>query len=279
MTNNDATHGDNALLTINEGNFTTASSVNRGLLSSADWTAFNNKFTLPALTSGSVLFSNGTTIAQDNSNLFWDNTNKRLGIGTNSPGDILNIVGSSSVPAGLRFTVRNTHASGDSRFSLLNASGYAINVQITSSGYPLPNIGAIGTEGNLNALEFITNGTVASGGTTPIKFKPGGYDDVTERLRINPTGNAVQITTGAAGNRGLVIRMAASPTANPFEIQDNTNTLLSGFDASGRFYASPTLTATTVGAAGAAAALPATPTGYLLINVNGTPKKVPYYDN
>jgi|GWRWMinimDraft_6_1066014.scaffolds.fasta_scaffold02460_3 hypothetical protein len=42
-------------------------------------------FQLPALTSGSVLFSNGTTIAQDNANLFWDDTNNRLGIGTNNP--------------------------------------------------------------------------------------------------------------------------------------------------------------------------------------------------
>jgi len=42
-------------------------------------------FTLPSLTAGSVLFSNGTTIAQDNANFFWDDTNNRLGIGTNAP--------------------------------------------------------------------------------------------------------------------------------------------------------------------------------------------------
>jgi hypothetical protein len=66
-------------------NLPTASAANRGALSSTDWTTFNGKFTLPALTSGSVLFSNGTTIAQDNANLFWDDTNNRLGIGTNNP--------------------------------------------------------------------------------------------------------------------------------------------------------------------------------------------------
>jgi hypothetical protein len=54
-------------------------------LSSADWSTFNGKYTLPSLTNGSVLFSNGTTIAQDNANFFWDDTNNRLGIGTNSP--------------------------------------------------------------------------------------------------------------------------------------------------------------------------------------------------
>lgn len=66
-------------------NLPTASATNRGALSSADWSAFNGKFTLPSLTSGSVLFSNGTTIAQNNSNFFWDNTNNRLGIGTSTP--------------------------------------------------------------------------------------------------------------------------------------------------------------------------------------------------
>lgn len=59
-------------------NLPIASATNTGKLSSTDWTTFNNKFTLPTLTAGSILFSNGTTIAQDNANLFWDNTNKQL---------------------------------------------------------------------------------------------------------------------------------------------------------------------------------------------------------
>jgi hypothetical protein len=37
-------------------------------------------------------------------------------------------------------------------------------------------------------------------------------------------------------------------------------------------------TATTVGAAGGASALPATPVGYLIINVAGTNRKIPYYN-
>jgi hypothetical protein len=76
-------------------NLPTASAANRGALSSTDWTTFNGKFTLPSLTSGSVLFSNGTTIAQDNANLFWDDTNNRLGIGTATPGASLDILSTS----------------------------------------------------------------------------------------------------------------------------------------------------------------------------------------
>jgi hypothetical protein len=38
-----------------------------------------------SLSGGSILFSNGTSIAQDNTNFFWDNTNKRLGLLTSGP--------------------------------------------------------------------------------------------------------------------------------------------------------------------------------------------------
>ena len=55
------------------------------------YTAIAGKFTLPSLTSGSILFSNGTTITQNNSNFFWNNTSNRLGLGTNSPGTIMQI--------------------------------------------------------------------------------------------------------------------------------------------------------------------------------------------
>ncbi len=60
-------------------------------------TQINNKFTLPSLTSGSVLFSNGTTIAQSNANFFWDNTNARLGIGTATPAVALDVRGQTTI--------------------------------------------------------------------------------------------------------------------------------------------------------------------------------------
>ena len=50
-----------------------------------------------SFTAGSVLFSNGTTFAQDNSNFFWDNINKRLGVGTSSPSSPLEVSGSAKV--------------------------------------------------------------------------------------------------------------------------------------------------------------------------------------
>jgi len=72
-----------------------ASGSQAGYLSSTDWTTFNSKFNLPSLTAGSVLFSNGSTIAQDNANFFWDDSNNRLGIGTSTPSYKLDINGTA----------------------------------------------------------------------------------------------------------------------------------------------------------------------------------------
>jgi hypothetical protein len=78
-------------------NLPTASATNRGALSSADWSTFNGKqnaLTNPVTGTGAngrVAFWSGTNTVSSNSNLFWDNTNERLGIGTTSPADKLYI--------------------------------------------------------------------------------------------------------------------------------------------------------------------------------------------
>jgi hypothetical protein len=106
---------------------TQATTSTDGYLSSTNWNTFNNKFTLPALTSGSVLFSNGTTIAQDNSNLFWDDTNNRLGIGTATPAYKLTVNG--TIDAGTNLIGNGTWAQGlktlggTGEFQFLNGGG------------------------------------------------------------------------------------------------------------------------------------------------------------
>ena len=65
-------------------NLPTASATNRGALSSADWTTFNGKVGGTGA-AGQVAFWNGTNTQTGDNGLFWDNTNKRLGVNTNSP--------------------------------------------------------------------------------------------------------------------------------------------------------------------------------------------------
>jgi hypothetical protein len=90
-------------------NLPTASATNRGALSSADWTIFNNKQNalINPITgtgaSGQVAFWNGTNTQTGDNGLFWDNTNKRLGVGTNTPSQALDVVGNARILNNVNF--------------------------------------------------------------------------------------------------------------------------------------------------------------------------------
>ena len=105
---------------------TQSSSTTDGYLSSTDWNTFNNKFTLPSLTNGSVIFSNGTTLAQNNANFFWDNVNTRLGIGTNTPSATFDIHHPSGISA--QFTATGGQSvNGGAQIATYADPGAAIN--------------------------------------------------------------------------------------------------------------------------------------------------------
>ncbi len=48
-------------------------------------------------TTGSLLFSDGMNITQNNSKIFWDNNNNRLGVGNNAPTQALDVTGNANV--------------------------------------------------------------------------------------------------------------------------------------------------------------------------------------
>jgi len=73
----DATHTPNVTIQ----NATTSQS---GALTSTDWNTFNGKVGGSG-TATRVAFWSGTSTLSSNANLYWDNTNSRLGIGTVSP--------------------------------------------------------------------------------------------------------------------------------------------------------------------------------------------------
>jgi len=63
---------------------------------SADFSVDGNGFvglTASAFTEGSVIFMGPTALSQDNANFFWDNTENRLGIGTNTPLETVHVDG------------------------------------------------------------------------------------------------------------------------------------------------------------------------------------------
>jgi hypothetical protein len=70
---------------------TNGNTTDRGIIITANGLQ-TNQLNIPSLTSGSILFADGSgLVQQDNINLYWDDTNNRLGIQTNTPGAPLDI--------------------------------------------------------------------------------------------------------------------------------------------------------------------------------------------
>jgi hypothetical protein len=154
-------------------------SVN-GYLTSTDWNTFNGKFTLPSLTSGSVLFSNGSTIAQDNANFFWDDVNNRLGIGTSAPTEILHILGASAIVyidgnSGGTSPGNQTSATLRLRTGGFNVGNFRYNIATDNIEISNVSAGALasgavkiyGTGGNTTGITVAAAGNVGIGIDTP----------------------------------------------------------------------------------------------------------------
>jgi hypothetical protein len=188
-------------------NLPTASATNRGALSSADWSTFNGKFTLPSLTSGSVLFSNGTTIAQDNANFFWDNTNKRLNIGgITSNTARFGIKASGALSTDIALRVRNSADTAD--LMIVNGLGN-VGIGTSSPTHQLNVFTTIADTGIL--LDSSTNPAfiIKRAGVERLKLSASGaigtinglgnglvfQTDSVERMRINASGNVLIGTT------------------------------------------------------------------------------------
>jgi hypothetical protein len=70
---------------------------------------FSSLPTISALTEGSIPFAGASgALSQDNANLFWDNTNNRLGVGTNSLADPLTVLGDVKIGNATTGTIKAT---------------------------------------------------------------------------------------------------------------------------------------------------------------------------
>lgn len=182
-------------------NVPTASATNRGALSSTDWSTFNNKFTLPSLTAGSVLFSNGTTIAQDNANFFWDGTNKRLYIGSTSPTTFkVNIYDASSASLNVQTTLHQGLLFASNGASAIGFGSQTVtDFIIRTSGVERARIKANGAFGigvtSATAVLHLKAGT-ATAGTAPIKLTAGTNLTTPENGAFEFDGTNLYFTVG-----------------------------------------------------------------------------------
>ena len=221
---------------------TQSSTSTDGYLSSTDWTTFNGKYTLPSLTSGSVLFSNGTTIAQDNANFFWDDTNNRLGIGTATPANDLHIKKSADV--GGKF--ESTNSSNEAFVVLQNSSSEQANLEIFGSGFGVVSLrnSAAFTTTCANGFAFVINNNSATS-----NFSIKTTTSLTERFRLfNSTGNVLIQNGGTFTDNGQRLQVQGdvfikgsgnTSASNALVIQNSSATGLGYLRNDGYLYLGP----------------------------------------
>lgn len=153
-----------------------------------------NVVTSPSGVSGAIQFSNGSAFASDASNLFWDDTNNRLGVGTNTPSATGHFKGSGSTSATTSLLVQNSvgasslQVTDDGSVYNLGKGAVTSNSAFGRLALNTNTSGAKNTAVGAEALLFNTAGT----GNTAVGFNP---------LKDNTSGNNnVAIGHGALYN-------------------------------------------------------------------------------
>jgi len=138
-----------------------------------------------------TFFSAASTVTGDN-NLYWDNTNKKLGIGTSTPSNILEVkttLGAANVVGIFNGTMRL-------QLGLNNNAGAFMFVQ---QAYAL----RLGT-GNTERMRVTAGGDVGIGTTTPVaKLHVEGSFISSGISQLGTTGANVLLTSSSAGNVGI----------------------------------------------------------------------------
>lgn len=149
-----------------------------------------------AITSGTVgriLFEGTGNVVQESGNLFWDNTNGRLGIGTSTPTARQHIVGAGATNSTYSLLVTNSAGSMALRVE------DNLDVRIGKDIAGVSRVYSLATGASFPAYSW--SGNSGSGlyldGTSTIGLATGG----TSRLQIASTGNVGINTTTDAGFR------------------------------------------------------------------------------
>jgi hypothetical protein len=167
--------------------------------------------------SGQVAFWNGTNTQTGDSGLFWDNTNKRLGIGTTGPSEILDVLGN----------IKTRGASSFGTLKMEHPTAVAGNVtgQITG-GITSEAVGSVislkrGSSSGKGAIVMETRGTVYNSNAFVIG------EDANIGVSVGVPTARVHIaasTTAMAAMRLVVGSAPTTPNDGDVWLESNTNT-------------------------------------------------------
>ncbi|MBU2997758.1 hypothetical protein KO500_15010 [Cellulophaga baltica] len=190
---------------------------------------------------GSIFFSDSDNYPdQDNANLFWDNTNARLGIGTNSPNAKLEIDGGT-----VRFSNYGTGSISGTATNLLavEANGDIIEIDISNLTSSNQTLSTTGDAGNIS---------ISSGNTINLNVDDDDADSLNEIQTISKTGSTITLdksggsitetntTISQNSSTGVITHNSENGTSQSVNIisVDANNNITAGTDG-GAYYNSP----------------------------------------
>jgi hypothetical protein len=217
--------GNLPLSVINGGNtpvisIAKADAVTNGYLSNTDWNTFNNKFSLPPLADGSVLYSNGITITGSTSKMLWDDNAGRLNVfgknnGTPAAGNVNWIAGNFGGSGGDRVVLGIQNGQATIAAHNASLSGWADLTFNPGGGIKMPSINVTGSSkmmvvaadgtvssSSVNVLESISAGSVLFSNGTAIDHNPAKlfWDTANKQLGIGTNTPNRTLTVNSANN-------------------------------------------------------------------------------
>jgi len=178
-----------------------------------------SSLTVSGLASGSVIFAGtGGALSQNNANFYWDNANARLGIGTATPNERLDVAG-------------NVQFSG----ALMPAGNAGTSGQVlVSQGAGTPpvwqSVSSLVNAWSLNGNSITPGDFLGTTNAQPLVIRTSNV----ERLRVTATGNVVVQNQAPTGATKVIIQAGANQSGvNLLEWQDNLGNILGVIDANG----------------------------------------------
>ena len=161
------------------------------------WAVPTGTFT-GSIATGQVAFGSAANAIAGSNNLFWDNGTARLGIGTTTPAYSIDANASFRVAGSNGMLVGGTVGTANAVWGFSNASG------------------------NLDVFEV----GVAD---YRISIKAGGNVGI----NVNNAGAQLQVNASSSSTIGQIIKLAASQSADGWQLQDSSANVLTSFSSSG----------------------------------------------